>query len=105
MYPGTLEHLAYLKARMLQARIAGRDLPVVFLDLTRAFNTVTVNHHLLLHKILISHITSSLFTWLRALLSDRRMGVVDSRIRSRCFNAVVGVPQGSCLGPCYLIFI
>lgn len=76
----------------------------VFLDLQKAFDTV--NHELLLLKLLDYGIRGHAFKWLESYLNDRQQYVQFNKNNSKCETVVCGIPQGSVIGPkLFIIFI
>ena len=80
----------------------GRQVDVVFLDFSKAFDKV--NHAVLLQMLCNFGITGSLLQWCESYLSNRRQKVVLDGISSSWSDASSGVPQGSLLGPLFFIF-
>lgn len=77
---------------------------VVFLDLSKAFDTI--NHHILLQKLDAYGIRGAANDYLRSYLTNRQQQVVVSGIRSTTCTISCGVPQGSNLGPLlFLIYV
>ena len=75
---------------------------LLLLDLSAAFDTI--NHKLLLQKLKIMYgIQGSVLAWLSSYLCDRSFTVNVKRSKSSSCILVIGVPQGSILGP--LLFI
>lgn len=69
----------------------------VFLDLTKAFDSV--DHQLLLHKLIKLGFSLDVVQWVYSYLVDRKQAVRDGETLSSWQECVVGVPQGSVLGP------
>ena len=70
---------------------------VVLLDMSKAFDTI--NHGILLNKLLDNGISPSCVAWFTSYLSDRRQVVHINSELSDPLPVVSGVPQGSILGP------
>ena len=70
---------------------------VVLLDMSKAFDTI--NHGILLNKLLDIGISPSNVVWFTNYLSDRRQVVRVNSELSDPLPVVSGVPQGSILGP------
>ena len=75
----------------------GRQVDVVFLDFSKAFDKV--NHAVLLQKLRNFGITGSLLQWCESYLSNRRQRVVLDGLSSSWSDGPSKVPQGSLLGP------
>ena len=69
----------------------------VFIDLSKAFDTV--NHNILLNKLSLYGIKNNSLQWFSSYLSDRKQYVQTSVFKTTNLNVVCGVPQGSILGP------
>jgi hypothetical protein len=82
----------------------GKEIRVVFLDISKAFDRVW--HRGLLYKLKASGIRGRLLEWLKDYLTDRQQRVVINGEYSEWGSIKAGVPQGSVLGPLlFLIFI
>ena len=73
----------------------------LFLDLSKAFDTV--DHSVLLQKLVNIGFSSKSVKWFENYLSDRTQSVQADGLSSSCKNIHYGVPQGSILGP--ILFI
>lgn len=81
---------------------AGTD--VVFLDFTKAFDTVS--HEKVLHKLRAYGVNGHLFKWFQSYLSDRHQRVQINEDYSDFTPITSGILQGSCAGPVlFLLFI
>ena len=95
-----------LTGKILQAKEAGLHSSSIFLDLSKAFNTL--DHRVLLQKLDRYGIRSNANEWFSSYLSNRSL---TARIQtkpgtitySESFDITYGTAQGSCLGP--LLFI
>ena len=67
------------------------------IDLRKAFDTV--NHNILLNKLVAYGVTGNMIDWLRCYLNHRRQRVCINRILSEPLLITTDVPQGSILGP------
>ena len=70
---------------------------VVFLDISKAFDTV--NHPLLLKKLQLLGLTSSATKWFESYLTNRTQFTCVNETTSSFGSPTSGVPQGSILGP------
>ena len=78
-----------------------RQVDVVILDISKAFDTVP--HRKLLHKLDAYGIREPLHTWIANFLTKRKMNVVIEGEKSRSAHVGSGVPQGTVLRP--LLFL
>lgn len=82
----------------------GKEVRVVILDISRAFDRVW--HAGLLHKLEKNGIKGNMLAWIQNYLKDRQQRVCLNGQYSDWRTISAGIPQGSILGPLlFLIFI
>jgi hypothetical protein len=100
----TVTQLTEIYDQFCKAVNSGKEIRVVFLDISKAFDRVW--HKGLLHKLKACGITGRLLDWLKDYLTDRQQRVIVNGEYSEWGKIEAGVPQGSVLGPLlFLIFI
>lgn len=100
----TVFQLIHMIHKIYTALEHGKEVRMVFLDISKAFDKVW--HDALLCKLKHIGIEGSLYSWLASYLSNRKQRVVISSISSEWKSVNAGVPQGSVLGPLlFLIYI
>jgi hypothetical protein len=100
----TITQLTEIYHQFCTAVNDGKEIRVVFLDISKAFDRVW--HKGLLYKLKRCGITGNLLEWLKDYLSERQQRVIVNGHHSEWGKINVGVPQGSVLGPLlFLIFI
>ena len=100
----TVNQLSSLYHTFCQALDEGKEVRVVFCDISKAFDRVW--HKGLLHKLESKGVSGPLLKWLSNYLSNRSQRVVINGTQSSCLQLQAGVPQGSILGPLlFIVFI
>ena len=100
----TVTQLIEIYDEFCKAVEKGKEIRVVFLDISKAFDRVW--HAGLLNKLKGSGIKGRLLKWLQSYLTDRQQRVIINGTASPWGKILAGVPQGSVLGPLlFLIFI
>ena len=101
-YHSTETALLKVRNEILMNMNSQRVTLLVLLDLSAAFDTVD-------HRILLKRLTScfgvrgKVLEWFSSYLSGRSQRILFDGIKSKSFDMIFGVPQGSCLGP--LLFV
>ena len=76
----------------------------VYLDFAKAFDTV--NHNILMSKLLHNGVRGVMQHWFELYLTNRKQYVSIKNCNSSMSNITLGVPQGSVLGPVlFLLYI
>ena len=100
----TINQLISLYHELCLAVDLQKEIRIVFLDISKAFDRVW--HVGLLHKLESNGISGPLLMWFKNYLFNRRQRVVMNGQASDWGNINAGVPQGSVLGPLlFLIYI
>jgi len=74
----------------------------IFLDLSKAFDTIS--HNILLNKLEILCSRGIANTSFKSYLSGRRQYMEIYKVKSHLEENEIGVPQGSILGPILILF-
>ena len=98
-----INQLLYIKNEFGKALDDRKEVRVVFCDVSKAFDRVW--HKGLLTKLKSIGIQGPLLSWIENYLLDRKQMVVINDCCSDWRNVCAGVPQGSILGLCSLLFI
>ena len=100
----TINQLAYLCNEFAKAIDESKEIRVVFLDISKAFDRVW--HKGLLAKLRAIGFSENIVEWFSSYLENRKQRVCLGGIASDWLSIFAGVPQGSILGPkLFLIFI
>ena len=97
----TTDAIAKFYAHLTDSKENKLSTLAVFLDLSKAFDTI--DHNILLDKLKFYGIRGIALEWFRSYLSNRKQYVSYHDTNSECLDVTCGVPQGSVLGP--LLFI
>ena len=96
--------MTFLYDSFCEALDDGKEIRVVFCDISKAFDRVW--HRGLFCKLKAAGVTSTALKWFQSYLSNRKQRVVLPGVLSDWKSIKAGVPQGSILGPLlFLIFI
>ena len=93
--------LLILQNRILESFQQGKIGCAIYLDLKKAFDTV--DHKILLHKLQLYGVNGTFLSIIASYLSNRHQCVEYIHAKSGLKQIMMGVPQGSVLGP--LLFI
>ena len=100
----TVNQLLYLSNEFSKALDEGREIRVVFCDISKVFDRVW--HRGFIHKLRSVGLSGSLIDWLSDYLDNRQQRVCLQNCTSTWQTINAGVPQGSILGQLmFLIFI
>ena len=93
----TIDALSLILHKIHTSLEAGKVAMNIYLDLSKAFDTV--NHNLLLSKLDHYGVRGVEQSWFRSYLSNRKQTVKIEKTQGAYKDITVGVPQGSILGP------
>ncbi len=101
----TLHPMLHLLDKVSDALNEKKFTIAIFCDLRKAFDTC--DHEILLGKLKRYGVDGPELDWFKSYLSGRRQFIsVGGRTKSRLLDIILGVPQGSILGPLlFLIYI
>ncbi len=100
----TINQLIHLCDNIYHGLDDSKDVCLVFLDVSKAFDKVY--HPALLHKLESYGIEGDLLAWLASYLKGRRQKVVINGVSSDWNEINASVPQGSILGPLlFLVYV
>ena len=100
----TVNQLTHLTNKITEALDKRKDVCLVFLDITKAFDKVW--HKGLLFKLRQLSLSNVILKWFSSYLLNRRQQVIIDGVSSSELFITAGVPQGSILGPLlFLIYI
>ena len=97
----TFDNIANLHNIVTNNMDSGRIVVVVYLDFMKAFDKRWTDG--IIRKLMKFGIKGNILSWLKEYLSNRNFRVDINGNLSESFTTDNGVPQGGCLGLCYLI--
>lgn len=87
----------FLTEKIKQSLDKGHVVGAVFLDLKKAFDTV--NHNILISKLINFNLSRKSLSWFESYLKGREQCVTINDVRSAFLKIETGIPQGTVLGP------
>ena len=93
----SVNQLIFITHKIYEALEQGKEVHMVFFDISKAFDKV--GYRGLLHKLERLGIRDPLLKWLKSYLTGRKQSVIIEGQSSDWREVNAGVPQGSVLGP------
>ena len=97
----TIDTIFWYLSDLTDIRNRNRDSLAVYIDFKKAFDTV--NHTLLIDKLLDMNLGQNFANWTRSYLQNRTVKTHANNKTSNTLPITCGVPQGSVLGPLYFL--
>ena len=94
---GVNDQLFIFQQFLTQTKNRKRHMHAVFIDFSKAFDTI--DHKKLLFKLKQKNIPKTLLLLFKSYLENRTCFIHTNGIDSQCFTPMAGVPQGSCISP------
>ena len=102
-YHSTSHGISYLNEKILESLQKKRVCAALFIDLKSAFDTI--NPQILAAKLDHIGIRGKMLSVIEDYLKNRKQYVRIGDVESTILDVLIGVPQGSVLGPLFIIFI